>query len=319
LTPPLSAIRCLTQFSAWSRVGWVGILWHELMGKRGPQPVGLGLLTFWEFEFYKALHLLRDGTQLPAKYGPPMGLTPAELRTFIAQLKRMSAEQYWLTTRRVAVELGEAMNLKRPPLRMDLLWAEQERDEEVYRLERGLKPRSIEAQARRRKMWRALVGANTYAALRKVCGRWAQLPDVRRLGMTSFPQHVLENAAQFLFMKRNRRFPRSNYGDDARLDYLARGMAGVLCGVSPMTGIERLRNMKHDRGGPLWVTRQGDYTLPETEQHCGCWRCSIKRSNKVTQVSQMWYENGLKLFMELAGSTKVPSEWTAKTKNINPS
>ena len=87
-----------------------------------------------------------------------------------------------------------------------------------------------------------------------------------------------------------------------------------------MTAIERLRNMKHGRGSPLWVTRQGDYVLPETEQHCGCWRCSIKESNKVTRLAQTWYENGLKLFMELAASTKVPSEWAAtRKKQINPS
>ena len=174
-----------------------------------------------------------------------------------------------------------------------------------------MKPKSIAAQVRRRKIWNDLVRATTYAALRKACGRWAQLPDVWRRGMTPFPQHIAENAAQFLFMKRDRRFPRSKYGDESRVEYLARGLAGVLCGVSPMTGIERLRNMKHEPGGPLWVTRQGDYTLPVTQQCCGCWRCSIKRSNKVTQMTQTWYENGLKLFMELASSTKVPKEWNA--------
>jgi hypothetical protein len=281
------------------------------MGKRGPKPVNIGLLSFWEFEFYKALHLLRDGTPLPTRKGSPVGLPTAELGTFIGHLKRMSAQQYWLTSRRVAVELGEAVNLKKPPLPMDISWAKQERDGEIYWLERGMKPPSIAAQAKRRKIWNDLVRAITYAALRKTCGRWAQLPDVWKTGMTSFPQHIVENAAQFLFMKRDRRFPRSNYGDDARLDYLSRGMAGVLSGVSPMTGIERLRNMKHEPGGPLWVTRQGDYTLPVTEQCCGCWRCSIKRSTRVTQITQTWYENGLKLFMELASSTKVPREWNA--------
>jgi hypothetical protein len=279
------------------------------MGKRGPKPVDVGVLGTWEFEFYKALHMLRDGTPLPAKYGLSTGLTPTELRTFITRLKRMSAAQYWLTTQRVALELGEAVNLARPPLRVDLWWAENARDQEVHSLERVLNPRPIEAQAKRQKLWKALVKANTYAALRKVCGRWAQLPDVRMEGMTPFPQHILENAGQFLFMKRNQRFPRSSYGDDARIDYLARGMAGVMCGVSAMTGIERLRNMKHERGGPLWVTRHGNYVMPENEQYCGCWRCSIRKSTKATEVTQTWYENGLKLFMELAITTKVPREW----------
>lgn len=303
----------MPQHLAKRKIVIVGIVWHELlgfMGKRGPKPPNFGLLTFWEFEFHKALRLLRDGTPLPRKYATPMGLSPAELRMFNAQLKRMSAQQYWLTARRVAVEMGEAMNLKRPPSRIDLLWAEQEREQEVHELERTLKPPSIEAQARRRTIWNDLVRATTYAALRKVCGRWAQLPDVRRKGLTPFPQHVRENAGSFLSMKGNKRFPRSTYGDDARLEYLARGMAGVLCGVSPMTGIERLRNMKHERGGPLWIICEGNHVLPETDQYCGCWRCSIKRTNKLTRLTQTSYENGLKLFMELAASTKVPKQWS---------
>jgi hypothetical protein len=280
------------------------------MGKRGPAPVDLGLLTLWEFEFYKAFHLLRDGMPLPQKYAPPMGLPSQEIRGFLKQLKAMSPEQFWLSTKRMAVEFGERLNMKRPPSRVDLIWAEQERDGEVHWLERELKPPSIEARAARRKIWDDLVGANTYAALRKACERWAQLPEVRRAGMTPFPKHVLENAAQFLSMKQNKRFPRSNYGDEARLEYLARGMAGVLCGISAMTGIERLRNMKHDRNGPLWATRQGDYALPDGEQHCRCWRCSIQKTNRVSMKAHTWYENGLRLFMELAATVKAPREWS---------
>ena len=186
---------------------------------------------------------------------------------------------------------------------MELMWAEQERDGEVRWLERELKPPSIEARAARRKIWRDLVRADTYAALRKACGRWARLPDVRRSGMTCFPKHVLENAAQFLSMKRNQRFPRSNYGDEARVEYLSRGMAGVLCGVSAMTGIERLRNMKHDSSGPLWRIEPGGH------QYCPCGRCSIMTSISVGKVTHTWYENGLRLFMELAAKVKVPKEW----------
>ena len=284
------------------------------MGSRGPKPVNVGLLCTWEFEFYKALHLLRDGTQLPAKFGVPIGLTPAEQRKFISLLKRMNAVHYWLTSRRLAVELGEALNLRKPPSGMDLRWAEQDRAREIQSLELALKPRRIEAQVKRQRLWKSLVNANTYAALRRVCGRWAHLPDVRLCGMTPFPQHVVENAAAFLSMKANQRFPRSDYGDDARLEYLARGMAGVLCGIRPMTGIERLRNMKHKPGGPLWIDRQGNHVLTESDQYCGCWRCSIEKSNKVTQVTQTWYENGLKFFMELAETTKVPSEWIGMRK-----
>jgi len=34
-------------------------------------------------------------------------------------------------------------------------------------------------------------------------------------------------------------------------------MAGILVGVSAMTGAKRLRNMKHEPGGPFWVEREG--------------------------------------------------------------
>lgn len=100
-----------------------------------------------------------------------------------------------------------------------------------------------------------------------------------RLGTTPFPRHIARNAAAFLSMKKNARFPKSNYSDDARVNYLARGMAGVMCGKSPMTGIEKLRNMKHDKNGPLWTRREGNRELPEIEQHCDCWRCNIQTSS----------------------------------------
>src|SRR5713226_4889476 len=99
------------------------------MGKRGPTPVNAGLLSLWEFEFYKAFHLLRDGTPYPASNMLPPGLSPPELHKFIERLKHMSAEEYWLTSRRVAIELGKKLNLNRPPLFIDRLWAEQERAE----------------------------------------------------------------------------------------------------------------------------------------------------------------------------------------------
>jgi len=224
----------------------------------------------------------------------------------------MTPEHYWLTTQRLTVEMGYPVNLSRPPMSTDRWWAERQKEDEIHSLEMALNPPGIAALDRRRKIWDDLVKADTYAALRKACGRWAQLSDVRRSETTPFPRHVVRNAAAFLAMKRNARFPRSTYGDDARVDYLARGMAGVLCGVSPMTGIERLRNMKHDRNGPLWVTREGKRALPEGEQRCGCWRCNIERSSNLTQFTSAGYENGLKVFMGLSATTKVPFEWRAK-------
>lgn len=286
------------------------------MGKRGPKPVDLGKLSLWEFEFYKAFHLLREGFPLPSKYASPIGLTKAEVSGFLVQLKAMSPQRYWLAAGKTAVELGERTNLQRPPTPTDLMCAEQQRDGEIRWLQHELRPPSIEARAVRRKIWVDLIRSNTYATLHKVCGRWARLPDVRRAGMTCFPKHVLENAPQFLFMKKNERFPRSDYGDDSRLEYFARGMAGVLCGVKAMTGIERLRNMKHDLNGALWMTRQGDYVLPERERYCGCWRCSIRRTNAVSELTHVSFESGLRRFMKLAAAVKTPREWSRIRKEF---
>jgi hypothetical protein len=279
------------------------------MGLRGPKPVEIGLLTTWEFEFYKAFQSLRDGNSLPAKSLPPTGLNRQELRLFISQLKQMSPEHYWLTTQRLTAEMGHPANLSRPPTSMDRWWAERQKGDEIHSLGMELNPPGLEALDRRRKIWADLLKADTYATIRKACGRWAQLSDVRSSGTTPFPRHIVRNAAAFLSMKQNSRFPRSTYSDDARLDYLARGMAGVLCGISPMTGIERLRNMKHDRRGALWTVREGNLALTENEQYCGCWRCKIKGSAGVAEFCRTGYENGLKYFMELSATTKVPMEW----------
>lgn len=284
------------------------------MGKRGPEPVNPGSLSLWEFEFYKAFHLLRDGLLLPQKYAAPLGLNSEEIEGHLSQLQAMSPERYWLTSRRLTAEFGERLNLQRPPSQLDLTWADYERNEEIRRLERELRPPSIKARARRRKIWNDLVRAGTYATLRKACGRWARLPDVRRARMTPFPRYILENAAQFLSMKENKRFPRSVYGDEARLEYLARGMAGVHCGVSAMTGIERLRNMKHDRNGALWTTRTGDFVLPERERYCRCWRCSILKRRALSEKTREQCEGGLKVFLEVAATVKVPKEWRMRKR-----
>jgi hypothetical protein len=269
------------------------------MGKRGPKPVDMGLLNVWEFEFYKAFHSLRDGTALPQRnLPPPSGLTQPQLRTILGRLRTMSAVEYWRATQHMAKKFGERVNLARPPVRVEIEWAQRTHQEEIFRLEHALSSsKRIQHQVERRGNWNELVHATTHSALEKACERWSRLSDVRARGLTPYPEHVLANASQFFAMKRNKRFPRSNYGDDARIDYLARGMAGAVLGVSPMTAIERLRNMKHKpEEGPLWNA---------TEQRCRCWRCGLKESEKLSDLSQKWYENGLKVFLQIADEMKL--------------
>ena len=281
------------------------------MGKRGPKPPDYGLLSIWEFEFYKAFHLLRDGFALPTRQRTPVsGLTRSEASKFLAVLKRLSAEEYFLATRKLAVECGQSLNLEKPPISVDRSWAESQRNEEILWLEGLLKPKRPKAEIAGRKIWTALLRANTYADVRKVCGRWSRLPAVLGTGLTPFPDHVRTNAAQFLVMKRNKRFPKSAYGDDSRIEFLARGMAGIMVNLSPMTGVERLRNMKHEPGGPFWVEREGNQSLPRDRQHCSCWRCGINRGNELSKSMQGPFDDGFRVFMEIAVKTKTPKEWT---------
>jgi len=267
------------------------------MGKRGPKPVDLGLLASWEFEFYKMFRMLRDGAILPRQPFTTT-LAPSEIRSFLGKLKAMTPAEYLFRTRKLSIKMGAKVEDPwRMPSDVEIWWAKTRQEEEIADLKRLLASPSLRTNNKGRAIWRDLCNATTYAQLRKACGRWAQLPDVRRSGRTPFPEHVLNHAAEFLRMKRDKRFPKSDYADDSRIDFLARGMAGLLVGgVQPATANERLRNMNHGPGGRFWNGRV-----------CTCWRCSLERNNPIGQKLQAGYEYGLRAFMEL--SAKVPKAW----------
>jgi hypothetical protein len=175
-------------------------------------------------------------------------------------------------------------------------WAREQKESEIAELERYLNPSKIPAEGERRKLWKALWRAGTLPTLKTICEHWAGLRDVRAQGLAAFPNHVLANAREFLRMKRDNRFPKSDSPavDESRLEYLARGMAGILANVSPMTGVERLRNMKHALGGPLWKTD------PDGREYCNCWRCELDRSRPAYKLSAEAWWNGIALFMQVA-------------------
>lgn len=255
------------------------------MVRPGRKPVNVSMLNLWEFDWYKALHLLRDGTQLPrdpgferlnyriaadqlkwwkkATRGEILGeMRPGEpppFTEYATTAERVRAKQEWL--KRGWAHLNQ--------------WAELERQGEIANLERQLKPRKIQALAERREIWKMLIEARTESDVKEACRQWKALPDVRAMGMTTFPEHIEANLREFLRMKRDSRFPRSAYADESRLEFLARGMAGVLVGVSPMTAEARLRNMKHTHGGPLWDNQK---------KVCQCWRCENARYAEYTKA-----------------------------------
>lgn len=247
------------------------------MRKPGRKPVEIGTLNSWEYEWNKAFHLLRDGVQVPSPrwIDPELAeLTPQQIDTDIRWLKQVQPEQI------VALwEQRQGQPLQ--PTSVYLHFAEDFIAERIAALEQ-LNPRKIHARAERGEIWDALIRARTREALRQACEQWEHLADVRAAGKAIYPAHVMAHADAFLGMKRNRRFPRSSYADDSRLEYLARGMAGVMAGISPITAIERLRNMKHAAGGPLWGN---------AEKLCRCWRCETAR-----------YREGMKTLGAVAAS-----------------
>jgi hypothetical protein len=249
----------------------------------------MGSLNTWEFEWYKALHLLRDGVELPPEpvyermnrleaaarldwwkkakpqdiLGDMLRLDPPSFDELSTTVERARAKREWVEKQR----------------RSRLEFAELERKSQIAELEQQMEPRKIHARSERRKTWETLVRARSLPALKQACEEWKrwivlstrfqkQLPD-GRIQVAAFPgpDYVLANAKAFFQMKGPKtRFPKSPYADESRLEYLARGMAGVLMRISPQTAIERLRNMKHDPRGPMWN---------DTTKCCGCWRCNL--------------------------------------------
>lgn len=228
------------------------------MARRGPPPFPYGLFNMWEFEWFKALHLLRDGTQLPGLGGPTMDPDPVDRR--VATLRRMPL------SRIVQEEPPPAdWNPKKTGDRPDLVtwteWAEIVRAEQIAEM-LAMKPRHIEARTERREIWASLWRAKNTVAVRRACERWKAVRDVAASGFSVFADHTSANAKAVLQISRSSRFPTTPSADDSRLSHVAAGMAAVMVDRSPGTGIERSRNLKHKPGGPLWRGNR-----------CVCWRC----------------------------------------------
>jgi len=218
-------------------------------------------LSYWEFQWWKALHLLRDGSEVP----------PQQERTIEEFDERDSREQlkWWkkASDQEILGDEGkESPGESQWKYRQRMDRARAEKQSNIKELEDRLRPveKTLQEKRERRAVWDSLWRARTAGAVRAACKEWQSLLDSR----SRYPGHILEFEPEFRRMKRDARFPRSAYADDSRIDYLSRGMAGLMLRVSPMTAIERLRNMKHAEGGPLWngVLNQ-----------CECWRCSNRR------------------------------------------
>jgi hypothetical protein len=272
------------------------------MAKRGRKSLDVRYLTFWEQQWHQAFHQLRDGRTTPshASWWRLRDLDRHNLKTRLTEVERMSAEQYWNDFLRS----NPLLQRIEVPFAANADQAKRMRADEIHSLSLRIVPKKIRARKSREDIWKAVWKARTLPALVEACGRWKRLGDSAEKAlraraewdvdqsdytMSNFPMLILENAKQFLAMKRDRRFPLSesnSRSDDSRLDYLARGMAGIMVGCSPITAVERLRNLKHGPGGACWNLKIGA---------CDCWRCERERANQFgDQVLASIQEEGSK-------------------------
>jgi hypothetical protein len=233
------------------------------MGRRGPHAVDIGTLHGWEYEWWKAFRHLRDGVELAEMLDPPVDPDVAEAQA--QAIEALPIEAFF--TRKPPPANYEPLKPGDPSPRW--LWeqiADRARQAEIQRL-RTMTPRDVRALDQRRQIWSSLWKARTRLGIERACDQWSKLPDVRDSGRDVFPAHIVANIPMFLDITRSPYLPNRPGADESRIDYLARGMAGVMTGRSPMTSIQRLRTLKHQPMGPFW-----DPTI----RRCRCWRCDIE-------------------------------------------
>jgi hypothetical protein len=139
------------------------------------------------------------------------------------------------------------------------------------------KTQNLASVLERTDIWESLLRARKVREVHSVCKDWetnltATIHNRGRrtavsgyVGLVIFPRLLSKHAVHFLATIRDKRFPRAPYSHEARLQFLARGLAGAMLRLSPATAIDRLRKLKHGRGGHLWNPQ---------EKRCMCWHCT---------------------------------------------
>jgi hypothetical protein len=243
------------------------------MGRRGPRPVDIGALHGWEYEWWKAFNHLRDGVELAEMLDPP--IEPGIVEARIHAIAASPIEAFFNREPPPANYEPQKSGDPSPRWLWELI-AERLRQAEIRRL-RTMTPRDVRALEQRRQIWSALWKARTRRGIERACDQWSKLADVRGSGRDVFPAYVVAHVSTFLEITRSPYLPNRPGADESRIDYLARGMAGVMTGRSPMTSIQRLRTLKHHRLGPFW-----DPTI----RRCRCWRCDIDAWRRADDAQQ---------------------------------
>lgn len=133
-------------------------------------------------------------------------------------------------------------------------------------------------------VWKALVKATTTDEVREACQqskRWLN-PE---WGGRAFVQILPEKAEHFVRSKKDPYYPRRLSGDAKRVTFFARVMAGIECGISPSTTVDRFRKMPHGPpqpwgkisdtecgtckgNGQIWILPETRSGTPQTIRPC---------------------------------------------------
>jgi hypothetical protein len=203
------------------------------MGKRGPKSTALGELIFWEGLWYWVFRGLRGVMPTYEKLSRNKNIREhlkSELQELQKMLPRDSTEEGWLSR-------------------------------EKKEIERDIAPKETNSEPI---LWRALVGAKTENEVRKVCSsskRWLNPKWDGRI----YVQDLYDGALQFVQAKKDQYYPRRQSGDEKRVVFFARAMAGISLGISPRTSIDRLRKMEHG-------------------QKCPCIHCDLQRWERIDKL-----------------------------------
>jgi hypothetical protein len=184
------------------------------MGKRGPKPTALQDLLFWEGLWYRVFLDLRGDRPSHEKVSRNR------------KLKEVLRKELEKLGKRVPKDLVEAD------------WAARRK----IQLDRELQPKTLISEP---DTWHALVAANTAADVQRACReskRWLKPNWNGR----PYVQDLYDHADEFVRAKKqNVYYSRRRSGDEQRVTFFARAMAGISLGLSPNTGIDRLRKIKH--------------------------------------------------------------------------
>jgi hypothetical protein len=188
------------------------------MGKRGPQPIPMQELLFWEGLWYWVFHHLR-GDSAPSQ----------EKLARRVEIKRQLRSEL--------EELGKLV-----PKDDDSVPEFQKRQ-----IEQDLKIKPSDAEPA---VWRALVAARTTADVQRACRASEKWLNPEFQGRP-YVQDLNDHASEFVRAKtQNPYYPRRELGDEKRITFFARAMSGVSLGISPNTAIDRLRKYQHGRKCP---------------------------------------------------------------------